>query len=76
LKITYNPAVPKNPNPTPRQYAVGNRIRVSMHGGRIVDAVIKAIIDKTDGLHYQVDFGNEQTALVRASQVAETNKGQ
>jgi hypothetical protein len=34
-----------------------------MHGGKIVDAVIKAIIDKTDGLHYQVDFGKEQTAL-------------
>jgi hypothetical protein len=43
--------------------------RQSMHGGKIVDAVIKAIIDNTDGLHYQIDFGKEQTALVRASQV-------
>jgi hypothetical protein len=54
---------------TAKQPKVGDQIRVSMHGGKIVDAVIKAIIDKSDGVHYQVDFGNEQTALVRASQV-------
>jgi hypothetical protein len=40
-----------------------------MHGGQIVDAVIKAIIDKTDGLHYQIDFGNSQTALIREWQI-------
>jgi hypothetical protein len=40
-----------------------------MHGGKIVDAVIKAIIDKTDALHYQIDFGNEQTALISEQQV-------
>jgi hypothetical protein len=40
-----------------------------MHGGKIVDAVIKAIIEKTDGLHYQIDFGNEQTALISERQV-------
>jgi hypothetical protein len=40
-----------------------------MHGGKIVDAVIKAILDKTDGLHYQIDFGKEQTALIREWQV-------
>jgi hypothetical protein len=52
-----------------KSHKVGDKIRVSMHGGKIVDAVIKAIIDRTDGLHYQIDFGNEQTALVRASQI-------
>jgi hypothetical protein len=40
-----------------------------MHGGKVIDAVIKAVIDRTDGLHYQVDFGNEQTALVGEWQV-------
>jgi hypothetical protein len=40
-----------------------------MHGGKIVDAVIKAIIDKTGGLHYQIDFGKEQTALISERQV-------
>jgi hypothetical protein len=39
-------------------------------GGKIVDAVIKAIIDKTGGLHYQIDFGKEQTALISERQVA------
>jgi hypothetical protein len=54
-----------------KPHEVGDKIQVSMSGGRIVEAVIKAIIDKTDGLHYLVDFGNEQTALVRASQVVQ-----
>jgi hypothetical protein len=40
-----------------------------MHGGKIVDAVVKAIIEKTDGLRYQIDFGNGQTALIREWQV-------
>jgi hypothetical protein len=50
-------------------HKVGDHIRVSMHGGKIVEAVIKAIIDKTDGLHYQIDFGNQQTALISERQV-------
>jgi hypothetical protein len=29
-----------------------DKVRVSMHGGKIVDAVIKAILDTTDGLKY------------------------
>jgi hypothetical protein len=52
-----------------KSHKVGDKIRVSMHGGRIVDAVIKAIIDKTDRLHFQIDFGNQQTALVHDRQV-------
>jgi hypothetical protein len=54
-----------------KQFKVGDKVRVSMHGGKIIDAVIKAVIDRTDGVHYQVDFGNEQTALARASQVVD-----
>jgi hypothetical protein len=54
------------PNKQPK---VGDKIRVSMHGGKIVDAVIKAIIDKTDGLQHQIDFGNQQTALISERQV-------
>jgi hypothetical protein len=52
-----------------KQPKVGDHIRVSMHGGKIVDAVIKAIIDKTGGPHYQIDFGYEQTALISERQV-------
>jgi hypothetical protein len=61
--------VPKKPKPAPRQHAVGDHIRVSMHGGKIVDAVIKAILGTTDGLKYQVDFGKDQTATVSERQI-------
>jgi hypothetical protein len=53
--MSHNPAVPKKPNRAPGQLKVGDKIRVSMHGGKIVDAVIKAILDNTDGLKYQVE---------------------
>jgi hypothetical protein len=52
-----------------RGFHVGEKVKVSMHGGKIVDAVIKAILDTTDGLKYQVDFGNNQTATVSERQV-------
>jgi hypothetical protein len=47
---------------------VSDSIQVSLNN-RIVDAVVRAVIEKTDGVYYQIDFGNEQTALVRESQV-------
>jgi hypothetical protein len=51
------------------QPKVGDHIRVSMHGGKIVDAV-----DRTDGLHYQIDGDGlvshcRETALIREWQV-------
>jgi hypothetical protein len=51
------------------QFKVDDHIRVSMHGGKIVDAVIKAILDTTDGLKYQIDFGKDQTATISERQV-------
>jgi hypothetical protein len=49
---------------------VGDKIWVSMRDGEIVDAVVKAVLDQyTDGTRYQVDFGNEQTALIHAWQI-------
>jgi hypothetical protein len=67
--MSYNLAVPKKPSPAPWQFKVGDKIRVSMHGGKIIDAVIKAILDTTDGLKYQVDFGRDQTAMVSERQI-------
>jgi hypothetical protein len=62
--------VSKKPNPSPRQFEVGNRIRVSMPGGKIVEAVIKAVLDDyTDGVRYQVAFGHDQTALIYERQI-------
>jgi len=40
-----------------------------MHGGKIVDAVIKAILDTTNGLKYQIDFGKDQTTTVLERQI-------
>ena len=61
--------MPKKSNPAPRQFKVGDHVKVSLPLGRIVDATIKAVIDRTDGLHLQVDYGNDQTALVSVRQV-------
>jgi hypothetical protein len=52
-----------------KQPKVGDHIRVSMHGGRIVDAVIKAVLEHKDGLRFQVAFGQDQTALIGEWQV-------
>jgi len=54
-----------------RDYAVGDRVKVNLHTARIVDATVKAIIDRTDGKRLQVDFGKDETALVHLWQVVE-----
>ena len=62
---TYIPVVPPKKKPEPkREFHVGDMIRVKMHAGKIVDAVVKAVIPQTNGLRLQVDFGHEQTALI------------
>jgi hypothetical protein len=60
----------KKPEPE-RQFHVGQRIRINVHSGRIEDAIVKAIVEHTDGLRLQVDFGHEQTALIHLWQVTE-----
>jgi len=37
--------------------------------GRIVEATIRAIVEHTDGLRLQVDFGKDETALIREWQI-------
>jgi hypothetical protein len=54
---------------TAEEYKVGDKIRVNMHAGKILDAIIKAVIDTTHGVQYQVDFGFDQTALVHEWQI-------
>jgi ribosomal protein L19 len=53
-------------------FAVGDRVKVNMHRGRIVEAEIKAVVEKTHGVRLQVSFGNE-TALIYLWQVVKTN---
>ncbi len=50
-------------------FAVGDHVKVNMHRGKIVDATIKAIIDRTDGKRLQVDFGKDETALIHLWQI-------
>lgn len=54
--------------PSKKEYKVGEKIQISLNN-RIMDAVIRAVIEQTDGLRLQVDFGNEQTALIHEWQV-------
>jgi hypothetical protein len=53
-----------------RKYKVGDHLEVKLSGGRIVEAVVKAVVDTTDGLRLQVSFGDE-TALIYLWQVVE-----
>jgi hypothetical protein len=55
----------------PKSYKVGEHVQVKLSGGRIVEAVVKAITESTDGVRLQVSFGNE-TARIYLWQVVET----
>jgi hypothetical protein len=45
------------------QFRVGDRVSVTLHTGLLVDATISAIVERTDGVHLQVDYGKDETAL-------------
>jgi len=51
-------------------YKVGERIKVKLPVGRLVEAEVKAVIETTEGVRLQVSFGHE-TALVYLWQVVE-----
>jgi hypothetical protein len=53
-----------------RKHKVGDHVLMKLSGGRIVEAVVKAITESTDGVRLQVSFGNE-TALIYLWQVVE-----
>jgi hypothetical protein len=46
-----------------RKYKIGDRLQVKLSGGRIVEAVIKAITESTNGVSLQVSFGNETARI-------------
>jgi hypothetical protein len=52
------------------KYKVGDHLMVKLSGRRIVEATIKAIVDRTDGVRLQVSFGNEM-ALIHLWQIVE-----
>ena len=64
------PAVPAPRKPDDRQFKVGDKIRVNLHHGKIEDAVVRAVIEHTDGTKLQVDVvGLDLTALIDTWQV-------
>jgi hypothetical protein len=62
--------MPKKKKAEPKVHAVGDTVVVRLHNGRIVEAVIKARVEKSDGVRLQVSFGQE-TALIHDYQVLE-----
>jgi len=64
--------VPAPKKPDDRQFKVGDKVRVNLHHGKIEDAVIRAVIQHTDGIKLQVDVvGLDLTALIDTRQVVE-----
>jgi hypothetical protein len=59
---------PKKPPEDP-QFHVGDHVTVNLSAGRVVDATVKAIINRVDGVRLQVDYGHDETALVCLWQV-------
>jgi len=47
------------------QFKMGESVSIiTLHTGRIVDGTVRAIVEKTDGVRLQVDYGKDETALV------------
>jgi len=61
--------VPAPKKPDERQFRVGDRVSVSLSAGRVVEGIVKAIINRTDEVRLQVDYGKDETALVYLWQV-------
>jgi hypothetical protein len=47
-----------------RRFKVGDRVTVTLHTGQLVEATVPAIVERTDGVHLQVDYGKDETTLV------------
>ena len=68
LFLSYNHTVlAKEPK---REFKVGDRVTVSLSGGRIVDATVTAVVKYTKAPRLQVSYGKDETALVYLWQVS------
>ena len=52
-----------------KSVAVGDRVQVNLHHGKLEQGTVKVIITRTDGLNYQVDLGGDRTALIHERQI-------
>lgn len=54
------------------QYKVGDRVTVSLSAGRVVDGVVKAIINRTECVRLQVEWeGQDGTRLFVAGEAGQ-----
>jgi len=67
--LSYNHAVPARKKTDDRQFKVGDQVTVGLSAGRVVEGIVKAVINRTDGIRLQVDCGKDETALVYLWQV-------
>ena len=64
--------MPAQKKPDDRQFHVGDKVRVNLHHGKIEDAIVKAVIEDSDGTKLQVDgVCLDLTALIDTRQVVE-----
>jgi len=56
-----------------KELKVGDRIKIKLSGGRLVEAEIKAVVETTEGKRLQVSFG-EETARIYPWQVVEKSR--
>jgi len=68
--IEMKPRRRASPEARMSDYKAGDRVKIQLTGGRLVDAEIKAIIETTQGKRLQVSFG-EETARIYLWQVVE-----
>ena len=52
-----------------RQFKCGDSVVVRLPVGQIVEVTIRAVIEQTDGVRLQVDWGHDQTALIHERDV-------
>jgi hypothetical protein len=60
--------VPASKNPD-ESFKVSDRVTVSLPAGRVVEGIVKATINRTNGVRLQVDYGKDETLLVYVWQV-------
>jgi hypothetical protein len=52
-----------------KEFKPSQHIHIKLSGRGIEEVTIKAVIEHTDGIRLQVDFGHDQTALIELWQV-------
>ena len=55
----------------PKEYKPGQHVIVKFSNGRIEEVRINYVIQHSDGMKLQVDFGHDETALIELWQVLE-----